>query len=175
MDKEMQREIQAILKNLEKLPKAIGVTPKGRVVTREKRTQAALRAAAKKFIPAMQSNIKDSKGKHYRYRKSDGKKITYYPGNLRKSNKVMTFKKANPLAVFVGPKGYRGKSTSMGLGNTADGYYAPFVHDGTERHTANPFVKKAFSSARGEALRELKRKVENVFRYYAKQKRLGKI
>ena len=170
----MQREIQAILKKLDKLPEAIGVTPKGRVVKKNKRVRSALRASAKKFIPKIQSNIQDSRRKHYRY-VGDGTKITYYPGNLRKSQNVMTFRKASPLSVFVGPKRSRGKNTSFGNGKKIDPYYAPFVHDGTERHTANPFVKKAFTSARGEALRELKRKVENVFRYYAKQKRLGKI
>jgi len=91
MDKEMQREIQAILKRLDKLPEAIGVTPKGRVVKKNKRVRSALRASAKKFIPKIQSNIQDARRKHYRY-VGDGTKITYYPGNLRKSQNVMTFR-----------------------------------------------------------------------------------
>ena len=174
-DKELEKDIRAVLKQLDKLPRAIGVTSKGKVVTKEKRTQSALRASAKKFISPIQRNVRDGKEKHYRYRKSDNQKITYYPGNLRKSNKVMKFKKAHPLAIFVGPKGYRGKSTSFGTGNKADGYYAPFVHDGTENHTPNPFVEKGFNSAKNEVLKDLKRRVENIFRYYAKQKGLGKI
>ena len=49
-----EKDVRDIIKNLEKLPRAIGVTPKGKVVTKEKRTQSALRASAKKFISPIQ-------------------------------------------------------------------------------------------------------------------------
>lgn len=174
MDKETQREIQAILKKLDKLPEAIGVTPKGRVVKKNNRVRSALRASAKKFIPKIQTNIQDSTRKHYRY-VGDGTKITYYPGNLRKSQNVMTFRKASPLAVFVGPKRSRGKNTSFGNGKKFDPYYAPFIHNGTDKIRAKPFIEKGYNAGKQEVVKDLKKRVENIFRYYAKQKGLGRI
>ena len=173
-DKELEKDIRAVLKKLDKLPRAIGVTPKGKVVTREKRTQSALRASAKKFIPKMQSNVRDGHKKHFRY-VGGGTKITYYPGNLRRSINAMTFRKASPLSVFVGPKRSRGKNTSFGNGKKFDPYYAPFIHNGTDKITARPFVEKGFEAGKQEVLKDLKKRVENIFRYYAKQKGLGKI
>ena len=173
MDADMKRQLKEIKKRLDTLPEAIGVTPKGNQVTKNRRVRSALRASAKKFIPALQAATPMSKRPHSRYLKN-GEKITYYPGNLKKSHNVMTFRKASPLSIFVGPRRDRGKQTNYGL-NKYDPYYAHWLEEGTRNFQARPFMQKAHNQAKQTVLQDLQKRVENIFRYHAKQKKLGKI
>ena len=171
-----EKDVQDILKNLNQLPKAIGVTPKGRVVTKEKRTQAALRKSAKEFLPFLQKNTPKGHTIHARYPKN-GKPIKYYPGNARRSMKVFTLRKANPLSIFVGPKKKRKNDDGPFATNTQfDPYYVPFLESGTYfGNKRYDILDKSYKQGRDKARAVLKKQVENIFRYYAKKKGLGKI
>ena len=181
IEKDLDKQLNAILKKLDKMPEAIGVTPKGRQVTKTKRVRSALRASAKKFIPALKSNTPLGNKKHYRYRRKknsengEKERITYHPGNLRNSHRVMRFKKASPLNIFVGPYTDRGDTDVYGI-NKFDPYYADIVHDGdSPYHRKNEFMVKAYNSTRTAAMQDLKKRIENIFRYHARQIKAGKI
>jgi hypothetical protein len=170
-----EKDVRDIIKNLEKLPSAIGVTPKGNVVTKEKKTQAALRKSAKEFLPHLQKNTPKSNEAHFRYPKN-GEPIKYFPGNARKSMKVFTLRKASPLSIFVGPKKRNSKKGPYGNGNKFDPYYVPFLESGTGfGNKTFDILDKSYKQGRDKARAVLKKQVENIFRYYAKKKRLGKI
>ena len=170
-----ERDVQDIIKNLEQLPKAIGVTPKGKVVTREKRTQAALRKSAKEFLPHLQKNTPKGHAIHFRYPKN-AEPVKYYPGNARSSMKVFKLRKASPLSMFVGPKKRNSKKGPYGSGNKFDPYYVPFLESGTYFGNKQfDILEKSFKQGRDKARSVLKKQVENIFRYYARQKGLGKI
>jgi len=173
MDADMKRQLKEIKKRLDTLPEAIGVSPKGRQVTKERRVRSALRASAKKFIPALQAATPISQRPHSRYT-NDGQEIKYYPGNLKGSHKVMTFRKASPLSIFVGPKRDRGKQTKYGV-TKFDPYYAHWVEEGTRNFAGRPFMEKAHNQAKLTVMQDLKKRVENIFKYHARQKKLGKI
>ena len=172
MDADMKRQLKEIKRRLDQLPEAIGVTPKGNQVTKKRRVRSALRASAKKFVPALQAATPQGKKVRERTDKN-GEIIKYYPGNLRKSQQVIRFKKASPLSIFVGPKKDRDKPV-YGI-TKFDPYYAPMVHDGTRYFAGNKFMNKAYNQARVTVMQDLKKRVENIFRYHAKQKKLGKI
>ena len=172
MDADMKRQLKEIKKRLDTLPEAIGVSPKGRQVTKERRVRSALRSSAKKFIPALQAATPMGTKEHKRTKK-DGTKILYHPGNLRKSQQVIKFKKASPLSIFVGPKHHKGQ-TEYGI-NKFDPYYAPMVHDGTRHFAGKKFMDKGYSQAKVSVMQDLKKRVENIFKYHARQKKLGKI
>jgi len=173
MDADMKRQLKEIKKRLDTIPEAIGVTAKGNQVTKERRVRSALRASAKKFIPALQAATPMGTKEHTRIRKKDGKEVTYYPGNLRKSQQVIRFTKASPLSIFVGPKLHK-NHTEYGI-TKFDPYYAPMVHDGTRYFAGRPFMKKALSQAKVSVMQDLQKRIENIFRFHAKQKKLGKI
>ena len=169
-----EKDVQDILKNLNQLPKAIGVTPKGKVVTKEKRTQAALRKSAKEFLPFLQKNTPKGHRIHTRIDKH-GEKLTYYPGNARRSMKVFKLRKANPLSIFVGPK-KRNSTKGPYTANKFDPYYVPFLESGTYfGNKRYDILDKSYKQGRDKARTVLKKQVENIFRYYAKKKGLGKI
>lgn len=170
-----EKDVQDIIKNLEKLPRAIGVTPKGNVVTKEKRTQAALRKSAKEFLPHLQKNTPKGHAIHYRYPKN-AEPVKYYPGNARSSMKVFKLRKASPLSMFVGPKKRNSKKGPYGTGKKFDPYYVPFLEGGTYFGNKQfDILNKSFKQGRDKARSVLKKQVENIFRYYARQKGLGKI
>jgi hypothetical protein len=171
-----EKDVRDIIKNLEKLPKAIGVTPKGKVVTREKRTQAALRKSAKAFLPHLQKNTPRGSKMHARYPKN-GDPIKYYPGNARRSMKVFKLAKANPLAIFAGPRKRTGpKEGDFDSTKHFDPYYVPFLESGTYfGNKRYDILDKSYKQGRDKARSVLKKQVENIFRYYARKKGLGKI
>ena len=181
IEKDLDKQLNAILKKLDKMPEAIGITPKGRQVTKTKRVRSALRASAKKFIPVLKSNTPLGNKVHSRTRKKQGgepnekETVKYYPGNLRNSHRIMPFRKASPLNIFVGPYTDRGKFLKYGI-NKFDPYYADIVHDGTSpHHRKNEFMTKAYNSTRTAAMQDLKKRIENIFRYHARQIKAGKI
>ena len=50
------------------------------------------------------------------------------------------------------------------------------VHDGTSPyHSKNEFMIKAYNATRVAAMQDLKKRIENIFRYHARQIKAGKI
>lgn len=102
---------------------------------RKDRKRITRKAASKVAVQARrkgQQAFSDSKRPHYRGRKP--KRVKYNPGNLRRSNKVLT--KTGRFDSFVGPvraprsgvPGRGKKATEYGgAGQPVDGYYAQMV------------------------------------------------
>lgn len=136
-----------------------------------------LRTAAAPMVAAARKNVDDAPAPVKRYSTAkvfSGKRApkgsgtvaaTYYPGNLKKSIRTMTFRKSRD-AVFIGPKAWK-KTSGGDFGkddNRVDPYYAHMVHDGTSTSQANPYMLRAFESTKSVARnileRELKRTIE---------------
>lgn len=136
-----------------------------------------LRKAAAPMVIAAQRNVDDAPAPVKRYStakvfsgsrapKGGGTvEATYYPGNLKKSIRTMTFRKSKD-AIFVGPKAWK-KGSSGDFGKSedrVDPYYAHMVHDGTSTSQANPYMLRAFESTKNVSKaileRELKKTIE---------------
>ena len=175
--KELQKEIEEIIRKVDDLPRAIGVTKRGKVFKVD-RVRRSLNKTAKLFIPILVKNTPKSNKVHYRYvGRGRGNKtvIKYYPGNAKGSMKLIKFKKASPLNAYVGSKNYRGNATEFGRGKY-DGYYVKFLEDGSgfggKKYNIH---KKSYDEGKNRIAPMLKKEIENIFRYYARQKKLGKI
>lgn len=133
MDAQLQADLNKALKALK------GVEPFIRKSGKED-----LREAAKILSTAVAIRTPIGTKVHRRYPRRTGKKAgkgsgnvlaTYKPGNLRKSIRVLNFRRSS--AAFVGAK----------LGKNPDGYYAHMVERGTTTQPAQEFFKKAIASA----------------------------
>lgn len=133
MDAQLQRDLNKVINNLKTLEPFIRRSGK-----------ADLREAAKILSTAVAIRTPIGTVTHRRYPKMKGKKAgkgsgnvlgTYRPGNLRRSIRVLNFRRSS--AAFVGSK----------LGKNPDGYYAHMVERGTPTQPAQEFFKKAVASA----------------------------
>ena len=98
---------------------------------------------------------------HYSYR--DGKQTgKYYPGNLRKSFRILDLRKSS--AVVVGAKLTKGGRGNFGLGRY-NAYYLHFLEFGTSRMPARPFVRPSWVSAAPHCIR----RINNAARIYAEK------
>lgn len=152
MDAQLQRELNDAIRKLNKVS-----------VTAKRESQQAFRQAAPLLISAIQGRAPESEGPHSRY--SGGKiAATYYPGNLRRAFKTLTFRRS--AAVFVGPKVDKSGSGGQFRGSRTDAYYAHWVEFGAPAAglPPRPFVKPAVDAAGAATLRVatefLKRKIE---------------
>lgn len=150
-DKKINLDVAKAIKKLEEIP--------GLLTVRKRR--AILRKGAAPVLEAAKNNIYDSDEDHHRYKtakasgkikapKGKGVKLaTYKSGNLRRSIKILTFRKAK-TSVFVGPKvEKRGASGLYSSDDKVDGYYAAMVEFGTVNMKWNPskgFMRKAAAS-----------------------------
>jgi len=150
MAKSIEQEVREAMKKLRLLPKEF-TTPKRRQI---------LRKAAKPLVNAAKANIPKSSKPHYRYKtskvtnklkapKGKGRIIaTYYPGNLRRSIKALTFRKSG--SIFVGPRlSKRGKGQgTFGKGNRVDGYYANQMEFGNINMAGIFYMRRAIPVAK---------------------------
>lgn len=166
MPKTIQQEIDEAIKKLKSLPKEFSKKEKRKV----------LRKAAKPLIEAARNNIPRSSKPHYRYKtskasqsikapKGKGKIVaTYYPGNLRRSIRAMTFRKSSDI--FVGPRvARRGKGGRTFKGRRVDGFYANQMEFGNKNHAGFAYMRKAIPTATSKVqsiiIREAKKTVED--------------
>lgn len=141
MDAQLQREIDDLIKKL----KSVSTTAK-------RDSQQAFKQVAPLLISAIQGRAPESDKPHSRY--SGGKiKATYYPGNLKRSFRALTFRRS--AAVFVGPKLDKGGSGGVFSGQKTDGYYAHWQEFGAPAAgiPPRPFVKPAAEAAGPVVLR----------------------
>jgi len=140
----------------------------------KKESQAAFKEAAPLLISAIEGRSPQSDAPHYRYStpkvakgirapKGLGRIVaTYIPGNLKRSFRTLTFRRS--ASVFVGPKAFKGNPSGIFSGRRVDPYYAHMVEFGTEKQTAQPFVRPAAASAGPAVMRIaaqlLKRQIE---------------
>lgn len=98
---------------------------------------------------------------HYSYK--DGKRTgKYYPGNLRKSFRILDLKTNS--VVIVGAKLTRGGRGTFGLGRF-NAYYLQYLEYGTSKMAARPFVRPAWISAAPHCIR----RINNAARLYAEK------
>lgn len=157
----MQAEVTALVKKLE------SVGEHGRKASRD-----AFRQAGGLLVSAIQGRAPVSDRPHYRYapsgsrraKKGSGKRLaTYVPGNLKRSFKILTFRRSE--AVFVGPKLAKGNAVGRFVGARTDAYYAGMVEAGTRRMSGRYFVSQAEAAAGQQTLRAaaelLRREIDN--------------
>ncbi len=168
----IQIDIRNAIKALNKIPKEI---------TKERKK--ILIKAAKPLKAQAKKNIKKSTQPHHRYKtsKASGKirtpkgsgqiAATYYPGNLRRSIKTMSFRRSKS-AVFVGPKVKKGSAaTGVFKGNKVDGYYAAMVERGTINQPAQNYMRNAAQATEGRVIKEIANSVKEVLKdFEAKNK-----
>lgn len=152
MDAQLQSEINALVRRLRKVS-----------YTAKRDSQQAFRQASPLLIAAIQGRAPQSEAPHSRY--SGGKiAATYYPGNLRRSFRTLTFRRSP--AIFIGPRLDKQGSGGDFRGNRADGYYAHFIEFGAPAAglPPRPFVAPAVEAAGPLTLRLatefLKRKID---------------
>lgn len=130
-----------------------------------KEVKKILRKSAAPLRKAARSNIKDAETPVKRY--SGGKVVAIYnPGNLRRSIKILTFRRSK-FAVFVGPQVGKASSKEYGRpGQPVDGYYAHMVEFGTINSRAKPYMRPAFSKTKSRIIQIAIQKVkEKSIRY----------
>ena len=151
IDAQLQADLNRVINNLKTLEPFI-----------QKSGRADLREAAKILSTAVAIRTPVGTKTHKRYQAKKGKRAakgsgtvvaTYRPGNLRRSIRVLNFRRSP--AAFVGPK----------LGKNPDGYYAHMVERGTTTQRAQEFFKKAVASAGNatlnKAIQLLSRRIES--------------
>lgn len=141
MDAQLQRDLNQVINNLKKLEPFI-----------RKSGKEDLREAAKILSTAVAIRTPIGSKPHNRYKtlgsgrkagKGSGTVLAKYKaGNLRKSIRVLNFRRSS--SAFVGAK----------LGKTPDGYYAHMVERGTTTQEGKFFFEKAVNAVGGATLRK---------------------
>lgn len=114
-----------------------------------------LRQSAKPTLRAARAEVPVSKKQHIISGKRSRKVIQ--PGQLRKSIGNITGKAKDKAVVYVGPRT---------KGKRYDGFYGMWVHGGTVKQRANPFMDRAYNSTKGQVTADTEK---NVARYIQKQ------
>ena len=159
--KEYNREVQKVIKKLDKLPKEFT----------QRRRQYLLRKAGNVIKDKALTFIND-KAKPNVYNR-DGRKVTYVEGNLRRSMDIMRFRKAKN-SVYVGPRLYRKDDLNV-YGRslkTAQPYYARMVEYGTRHSAPKPFMATGFRAGRAEAKAVIVKGVQRIIRSYKRTNNL---
>ena len=124
----LDKDIQDVIKELRKLENQFSVNERGKILKKGGRILA--QAVKQKLEQKLEQKGIKSKNPHHRYK--DGEKVEkFFPGNLKRSIKVMKGKAVD--SVFVGPKikGSRSKVVDRDSEGSVNGYYAHFVEHGT--------------------------------------------
>lgn len=128
----------------------------------KKEGRSYLEYAAQPLVSAIAAGAPVSAEVHFRYNtpkasgrirapKGKGVKVAeYHPGNLERSIRILKFRRSE--AVFVGPK-LTGGSKGVFRGQRTDAYYAHMVEYGTEKMSAQPFVRPAVLATQDAVLR----------------------
>lgn len=161
LDIQLKKDVQKALKKLKALGKELEVKERKKI----------LRKAAIPLVAAAKANIPEAEKPVHRY--STGKIIkaiktppglgtiiaTYLPGNLKKSIRILSFRKS--VALFVGPKVQKRNNKGVfGNGNKIDGWYAHFLEFGTVHFSGIGFMRRAADTTRNEVQRRIIRGVK---------------
>lgn len=145
--------LQRILKKFKKLPKEI-----------QDDVSKVIDGGAKQVRKDAKSYISKAPKKVVRYKNGD-EFAAYYPGNLRKSIKILDrrFKNAQEPSAFVGPLfRKRNFGGDFGKGSRVDPYYFLFYELGTSEQVGNDTLGKAKRKNEGKIKSGLSKAVERV-------------
>lgn len=145
-----QKEVSAAIKTLDRF--AAGL---------ESERKKMLEYAAIPLVDELQRRAPVGSRVHYSY-KNGSRQAKYYPGNLRKSFRVLDLRKTS--AVIVGAKLAKGARGNYGLGRY-NAYYLHYVEFGTTRQAARPFVRPSWVAAAPHCIR----RINNAARLYAEK------
>ena len=140
--------------------------------------QAILAYAADPLVREIESRAPKGVKIHKRYAQSAGGKrspkgkgkvvATYHPGNLKKSIRVLRFRRSRD--VFVGGKlAKRGQGGGeFGRGNKVDAYYMHYVEFGTSKKSARPFIRPSIPAAMPAVAKRVREGYEKLVKTYGK-------
>lgn len=99
------------------------------------------------------------------------RKIIFYPGNLKRSIRVLPFPKSKD--VFVGPKViWNPKASAYGKNKkTVNAYYAHWIEYGNANHPAQPFMRPAYEMTKPMILSILTKEVRDTLNKWISQNR----
>lgn len=125
-------DVQSVVSKLNELGKDLSVSKRRTILRRAAgpvRQRAINLAPRSKRIHYRYSTPKLIKGRRAKRGSAKAYRIAYYPGNLKKSLQVLTFRR-DKSGVYVGPKRGKGEA-SREYGRTirnSDGYYAQMIY-----------------------------------------------
>lgn len=149
IDAQLQQDLNRVINAIR------GISP---AITKDVKKELA--AAAKPLMQSIKSAAPRGKRLHTRG-SAGGQRITYKPGNLKRSYRVLNFRRAK-TGVYVGVK----------LGGAVDGYYAHFVNDGTvdagngASQNAQQFVEKGTNSVKTAVLSDSVARISRLVKKY---------
>ena len=129
IDARLQEDLNRVITAIRGISPAISREAKGELAQAAKPMMQAIKAAAPRGVKPHSRKV------------AGGERITYKPGNLKRSYRVLKFRRSK-LAVFVGAK----------LGGKVDGYYSHMVNDGTTTQPAQNFVEKGYNATKSAVL-----------------------
>ncbi len=160
-DLAFDRDVQKILLRLKKLPDDY-----------KKDRKSLLKKAAKPIRVAIKSKVKVGNKPHKRYDKNGKHVATYYPGNLKRSIRILNLKRSKD--VFIGPRLASAKNPHGEFrGNKVDGYYGHMVEYGTVKMRAQPFMRPGFNRSKGRAQSIIQSGAARILKRYAARYRIA--
>lgn len=145
------------IQNLKKLEKYFSV----------KERKKMLGKAAKPLIKSAKSKVDSSDAPHKRYDSNGNHVATYYPGNLKRSIRILPLRRSQDI--FVGPYTTKGSSQGDFRGNRVDGYYAHMVEGGTINYQAKPYMRPAAEESREEVNRNIADGASDIVKKYNRE------
>lgn len=143
MDAQLQADLNRVINAIR------GISP---AIT--KNVKKELSEAAKPLMQSIKS-VAPKGGKAHARIAGSGQRIVYKPGNLKRSYRVLNFRRSK-TGVYVGVK----------LGGVVDGYYAHFVNDGTINQNAQQFVERGTNSVKTAVLSDSVNRISRLVRKY---------
>lgn len=148
MDAQLQRDLNQVINAIRGISTAVSKEAKGELAEAAKPLMIAIKTAAPRGTKP-----------HSRIA-SNGDRITYKPGNLKRSYRVLRFRRAK-LAVFVGVK----------LGGKIDGYYSSMVRAGSQNvdgsyRQPNDYVERAVAGVGASVLRDSVNRISRIVSKY---------
>jgi len=126
-----------------------------------------VRKAARPVVKQMRAIAPRSKRPHYRYPKGQPR-VKYNPGNLRRSIKVLPFRKT--ADAFVGPQFARKRAPEYGApGQPVDAYYAAMIY-GSARRFRQRVIEPAARSSESQVIARLKKESRAAIKKAAAQR-----
>lgn len=171
-DPKLKAELNEVIRKLESLPGVVA----------EKRKDI-LEYAAIPIVDAASGLAPLGTRVHYTYdtpKVDKGKRAakgsgrirgTYYPGNLRKSIKILR-KLRRASSVFIGPIVTKSGKGAFGQGVRVNAFYAAMVEFGTQNMPAKPFMRPGFAKGAPQAKRRVELGLKQLLRKYKQQTRL---